>query len=64
MHVLGAELVYDEADAIGFGERNTALSDRHSYLSIFESEQALIRVAIGVFVPARFSRWMNFMHLV
>ena len=42
MHVLGAELVYDEADAIGFGERNTALSDRHSYLSIFESEHASV----------------------
>ncbi len=40
MASLGAELIYEEAAAIGFGERNSASSSGHSYLSVFESEQA------------------------
>jgi len=42
MHVLGAELGYDEVDVIGFRERNKSVSDRGSYVSIFESEQASV----------------------
>lgn len=34
---LGAKVVYDRADAIGFGERNSATDDGHTYLSVFES---------------------------
>lgn len=37
---LGAVVAYDETDAIGFGERNRAHSDVHTYLSVFESAQA------------------------
>ncbi|MET0680292.1 MAG: VOC family protein [Burkholderiales bacterium] len=37
MAALGAELVYERADAIGFGERNRGGDDSHSYLSVFVS---------------------------
>ncbi len=37
---LGATQVYDEADAIGFGERNDAHDAGHSYLSILASARA------------------------
>jgi chromate reductase, NAD(P)H dehydrogenase (quinone) len=40
MASLGAALVYEQDDAIGFGQRNSALDDRHSYLSVLRSEQA------------------------
>lgn len=32
--------VYERADAIGFGERNSIADDSHTYLSVFESPQA------------------------
>ena len=37
---LGARPVYERADAIGFGERNSLADDDHTYLSVFESPQA------------------------
>jgi len=40
MASLGAELVYEEADAIGFGERNSPGQSQHTYLSIFGSAAA------------------------
>jgi catechol 2,3-dioxygenase-like lactoylglutathione lyase family enzyme len=40
MAVLGAELVYEHADAIGFGQRNRLGDDSHSYLSVYESARA------------------------
>ena len=40
MAALGAVEAYDRVDAIGFGERNRAHDDRHTYLSIFESPAA------------------------
>ncbi len=35
---LGARIAYEKSDAIGFGERNGAGDDSHTYLSIFESK--------------------------
>jgi len=40
MAALGATLAYERDDAIGFGERNRAQDDSHSYLSVFESPAA------------------------
>jgi catechol 2,3-dioxygenase-like lactoylglutathione lyase family enzyme len=40
MRSLDAEIVYAEAAAIGFGERNGPGNAAHSYLSIFESSAA------------------------
>lgn len=40
MTALGARVAYDRADAIGFGERNRAGDDSHSYLSVFQSAAA------------------------
>jgi catechol 2,3-dioxygenase-like lactoylglutathione lyase family enzyme len=37
---LDAQPVYERADAIGFGERNSIADDSHTYLSVFESPQA------------------------
>ena len=37
---LGAAMIYDREDAIGFGERNRADNDGHTYLSIYASAQA------------------------
>jgi catechol 2,3-dioxygenase-like lactoylglutathione lyase family enzyme len=37
---LGAAVVYDEPDAIGFGERNSLSNASHTYLSVFASPQA------------------------
>jgi catechol 2,3-dioxygenase-like lactoylglutathione lyase family enzyme len=37
---LGAAVVYERADAIGFGERNGPSDDNHTYLSVFASLQA------------------------
>lgn len=41
MSALGAKVAYDEADAIGFGERNGPAVAHHSYLSVFRSPQAV-----------------------
>ena len=40
MAALGAPEAYDEPRAIGFGARNRAGDDSHSYLSVFESPAA------------------------
>jgi catechol 2,3-dioxygenase-like lactoylglutathione lyase family enzyme len=40
MATLGAGVVYERADAIGFGERNRPGDDAHSYLSVFASAAA------------------------
>lgn len=40
MQTLGAEIAYEEAKAIGFGERNSHHDSSHSYISVFESPQA------------------------
>lgn len=40
MGALGAIVAYERDDAIGFGERNRAQDDAHSYLSVFESPAA------------------------
>ena len=37
MQTLNAKIAYEEAEAIGFGERNSATDASHSYISIFES---------------------------
>jgi catechol 2,3-dioxygenase-like lactoylglutathione lyase family enzyme len=41
MSALGAGVAYDRADAIGFGERNRPNDDGHTYVSIFQSAEAL-----------------------
>lgn len=41
MSALGAVLAYERPGAIGFGERNRPDDDDHSYLSVFESQEAL-----------------------
>ncbi len=41
MAALGACEAYDEPRAIGFGARNAPGDDAHSYLSVFESPDAL-----------------------
>ena len=38
---LDAQPVYERADAIGFGERNSSADDGHTYVSVFESPQAV-----------------------
>ncbi|MFI5320937.1 MAG: VOC family protein [Myxococcota bacterium] len=40
MAALDAREAYDEPGAIGFGARNAAGDDAHSYLSVFESADA------------------------
>ena len=40
MSALNATVVYEDEDAIGFGERNSPHSDGHSYISVFQSEHA------------------------
>ncbi len=40
MHALGAEKVYDESDAVGFGARCNADDDAHSYLTVLASPGA------------------------
>ncbi len=37
MAALGARVAYDRGDALGFGDRNCANDDVHTYLSVFES---------------------------
>lgn len=41
MSALRAVVAYERPDAVGFGERNRADDDTHSYLSVFESEESL-----------------------
>lgn len=41
MSALGAVVAYEREDAIGFGERNCLQDDRHTYISIFQSEHAI-----------------------
>ena len=40
MAALGAVVAYEDDDAIGFGERNSASDDSHSYVSVFEAPRA------------------------
>lgn len=40
MDALGAAIAYERADAIGFGERNRAGDDAHTYVSVFASPAA------------------------
>lgn len=40
MHSLGAALVNERDDAIGFGERNRPHDDVHTYISVYQSEHA------------------------
>ena len=41
LSALGAAVVSERDDAIGFGERNRPNDDRHTYLSIYQSTQAI-----------------------
>lgn len=41
MSALGVEKVYDRPDAVGYGKRNAAGDDSHSYLSVYESSSAV-----------------------
>ena len=40
MGALGAGVAYDREDAIGFGERNRARDDSHTYISVYQSPAA------------------------
>jgi catechol 2,3-dioxygenase-like lactoylglutathione lyase family enzyme len=40
MAALGAEKVYERSDAIGYGQRNRADDDGHSYFSVYQSDGA------------------------
>ncbi len=40
--VLGVRPVYQNQNAIGFGQRNSAGDDSHSYISIFRSDAASV----------------------
>ena len=42
MAALGAEKIYQRADAAGWGERNRADSDGHSYFSVYQSDTASV----------------------
>ena len=37
---LGAVVAYERDDAIGFGQRNRPEDDSHTYLSVFQSQEA------------------------
>jgi catechol 2,3-dioxygenase-like lactoylglutathione lyase family enzyme len=41
MAALGAGIVYEREDAIGFGQRNRTGDDGHTYLSVFRSGEAV-----------------------
>ena len=41
LSTLGAVVAYERDEAIGFGERNRPNDDRHTYVSIYRSPQAL-----------------------
>ena len=36
MEALGAEKIYQERDAVGYGERNRHGNDAHSYFSVYQ----------------------------
>lgn len=40
MSALGVAKVYDRPDAVGYGRRNAAGDDRHTYLSVYASPSA------------------------
>jgi len=40
MKVLNSQIIYKRADAIGYGERNRADDDGHSYFSVCQSDTA------------------------
>jgi catechol 2,3-dioxygenase-like lactoylglutathione lyase family enzyme len=40
MEALGAQKIYQRQDAVGYGERNRADSDGHSYFSVYQSDAA------------------------
>ena len=40
MSALGAAKIYERADAMGYGERNRAGDDGHSYFSVYQSATA------------------------
>jgi catechol 2,3-dioxygenase-like lactoylglutathione lyase family enzyme len=40
MSTLGAEKVYQREDAVGYGQRNRAKDDGHSYISVYQSDGA------------------------
>jgi catechol 2,3-dioxygenase-like lactoylglutathione lyase family enzyme len=40
MAALQVQMVYDREDAVGYGERNRAGSDGHSYFSLYQSAQS------------------------
>ena len=40
MAALNANKIYERADAIGYGERNRAGNDGHSYFSVYQSDTA------------------------
>lgn len=41
LSTLGAVVAYERDDAIGFGERNRPNDDGHTYVSIYQSTQAI-----------------------
>ena len=40
MEALGAPKIYQRKDAVGYGERNRAGDDGHSYFSVYQSDTA------------------------
>src|SRR5262245_1767432 len=40
MEALGAQKIYQKADAVGYGERNRQGNDGHSYFSVYQSDSA------------------------
>src|SRR5262249_21969563 len=40
MAALGAAKIYERTDAVGYGERNRAGDDGHSYISVYQSDTA------------------------
>lgn len=42
MEALGAQKIYQRKDAIGYGERNRAGDDGHSYFSVYQSDTASV----------------------
>lgn len=42
MEALGAQKIYQRKDAVGYGERNRANDDGHSYFSLYQSDTASV----------------------
>jgi catechol 2,3-dioxygenase-like lactoylglutathione lyase family enzyme len=42
MEALGAARIYEREDAVGYGERNRAGDDGHSYFSVYQSDTASV----------------------